>query len=73
MRFNVDYYGKTKKLYYFFFLKVLKFYLKSLLILLLIKFSKKRVLKKDYQNLYLSLYQIITKMKMNFFLKKKMI
>ena len=46
MRFNVDYYGKTKKLYYFSFLKVLKFYLKSLLILLLIKFSKKKGFEK---------------------------
>ena len=71
MRFNVDYYGKTKKLYYFSFLKVLKFYLKSLLILLLIKFSKKRVLKKDYQNLYLSLYPNYYKDENELFFKKK--
>ena len=71
MRFNVDYYGKTKKLYYFSFLNVLKFYLKSLLILLLIKFSKKRVLKKDYQNLYLSLYPNYYKDENELFFKKK--
>ncbi len=71
MRFNVDYYGKTKKLYYFSFLKVLKFYLKSLLILLLIKFSKKKVLKKNYQNLYLSLYPNYYKDDNELFFKKK--
>ena len=59
-----------QKIILFFFLKVLKFYLKSLLILLLIKFSKKGF-EKRLPKFYLSLYPNYYKDENELFLKKK--
>ena len=65
MKYNVNYYGKTKKIYNFSSLKILKFYIKTLIILILERFSKKKKLSRtNYKNLYLSLYP-------NFYIKNR--
>ena len=63
---------KTKKVYDFSILKILKFYLKTLVVLTLDKFLKKQVLRADYKNLYLSMYpNFYDKGKETFFKKEK--
>ena len=71
MGLNVNYYGKTKKIYNFAFLKILKFYLKTLIILILVKFTKKILFKENHENLYLSLYPNLYNNTEESFFKKK--
>ena len=72
MNLVVNYFGKTKKVYDFSILKILKFYLKTLVVLTLDKFLKKQVLRTDYKNLYLSMYpNFYDKGKETFFKKEK--
>ena len=72
MNLVVNYFGKTKKVYDFSILKILKFYLKTLVVLTLDKFLKKQVLRTDYKNLYLSMYpNFYDKGKETFFKKRK--
>ncbi len=72
MKYNVNYYGKTKKIYNFSYLKILKFYIKTLIILMLEKISKKKKLNRNnYKNLYLSLYPNLYKKNKESFFKKK--
>ena len=56
MNLNIDYYSKMKKKYDFSFLKILKFYIKTLIILALEKLTEKQKLNKNYENIYLSMY-----------------
>ena len=71
MNLVVNYFGKTKKVYNFYILKILKFYLKKLVFLTLDKFLKKQVLRTDYKNLYLSMYPNFYDKGKETFLKKK--
>ena len=56
MNLDIDYYSKIKKKYDFSFLKILKFYIKTLIILTLEKLTKKNKLNKNFENIYLSMY-----------------
>tara|TARA_E500000178_G_scaffold12714_1_gene12239 strand:- start:9586 stop:11124 length:1539 start_codon:yes stop_codon:yes gene_type:complete len=56
MNLEVNYYGKTKKSYDFSVIKILKFYIKTLILLIFEKFTKKQKLKRNYENLYFSMY-----------------
>ena len=55
MKYNVNYYGKTK-IYNFSSLKILKFYIKTLIILILERFSKKKKLNRTNYKIFIFLY-----------------
>ena len=72
MNLNVDYLSKMRKKYDFSSLKILKFYIKTLIILALEKLTKKHKLNKNYENIYLSMYpNFYDNNKETFFKKKK--
>jgi len=72
LNFKVSYYGNIKKKYDFSGLKIFKFYLKTLIILILEKLTKKKKLNDDYENLYFSMYpNFYNKGKESFFKKDK--
>lgn len=72
LNLDVNYFGKEKNFFNFSFLKILKFYLKTLIVLFFNKHSQKKISCKNYENLYLSLYpNFYKKNKELFFTKKK--
>ena len=71
MNLNVDYYSKMRKKYDFSSLKILKFYIKTLIILALEKLTKKHKLTKNYENIYLSMYPNFYDNNKETFFKKK--
>lgn len=69
---KVEYYGKIKKKYDLVFFKIIKFYLKTLIVLALLKIKKKNKLSNKFNEIYLSLYPNFYKdMEETFFNKKK--
>jgi hypothetical protein len=70
--YKVEYYGKNKKKFNLIFLKIIKFYLKTLIVLTLLKIKKKNKLSNKFNNIYLSLYPNFYKdTEETFFNKKK--
>ena len=61
---------KQKKIFDYSALRILKFYLKTLVILIFERLSKKQPLNKNFENLYFSMYPNFYKKMKKFFLKK---
>ena len=68
---KIEYYGENKKKFNLIFLKTIKFYLKTLFVLVLLKIKKKDKLSNQFSDIYLSLYPNFYKNTEEIFFNKK--